>query len=40
MIPGQRGPKNKIMFHNKKVIVAVNLTVVIVMTRHALSTDL
>ena len=40
MIPGHRGPKNKILFQNRKVIVAVNLTVVTVTTRHALSTDL
>ena len=40
MIPEQRGPKNKTLFQNGKVIVAVNLTVITVMTRHALYTDL
>ena len=40
MIPGQKGPKNKILFHNRKVIVAINLMVITVTTRHALSTDL
>ena len=40
VIPGQRGAKNMILFQTGKVIVAVNLTVIIVMTRHALYTDL
>jgi len=40
MNPGQRGPKNKIPFQTRKVIVVVNLTVIIIMTRHALYTDL
>ena len=39
MIPGQRGPKNKSPFQNGKVIVAVNLMVITVMTRHALICD-
>ena len=40
MIPGQRGPKNKTLFQTRKVNVVVNLTVITVMTRHALYTDL
>ena len=40
MILGKRGPKNKTLFQTEKVIVTVNLTVIIVMTRHALYTDL
>ena len=40
MIPGQRGPKNKTLFQTRKVIMTVNLTVIIVMTRHTLYTDL
>ena len=40
MIPVQRGPKNKTLFQTGKVIVAVNLMVITVMTRHALYTDL
>ena len=40
MIPEQRGPKNKTLFQNGKVIVVVNLTVITVMTRHALYTNL
>ena len=34
------GPKKRISFQTRKVIVAVNLTVIIVMMRHALYTDL
>ena len=40
MISGQRAPKNKTLFQTRKVIVAVNLTVIIVMTRHTLYTNL
>ena len=40
MISGQRGPKNKTLFQTGKVIVVVNLTVITVMTRHALYTNL
>ena len=40
VIPGQREAKNMILFQTGKVIVAVNLTVITVMTRHALYTDL
>ena len=40
MIPGQRGPKNKTLSQTGKVIVAINLTVTIVMTRHTLYIDL
>jgi len=40
MIPGQRGPKNKTLFQTRKVNVAVNLTVITIMMRHALYTDL
>ena len=40
MISEQRGPKNKTLFQTGKVTVAVNLMVIIVMTRHALYTDL
>jgi hypothetical protein len=39
MIPRKRGPNNKTLFQTEKVIVAVNLTGLTVMTRHALYTD-
>ena len=35
MIPGQRGPKGENSSQSGKVFVAVNLTVITVMTRHA-----
>jgi hypothetical protein len=40
MIPGQQGPKSKVLFQTEKCVVAINPTVITVETRHARCTDL